>query len=295
MQAVSHYVPHCLHFYFMQSANNMFVLRGLQPGTMYELMVCRPGFNISDIPPPTRDGNTPFIAECGFCKASYTTEETFYDFDMTTVTRINDTYVRLVCEVMSNIPQFSVNWSISDPADANERIQLDDIDTFDELPISIVNNRQGQSGLVSTLIAPDSILAMETDIRCMAESIFKSESSESGAFVLVEGNQCYDYGFLDLIYAYSNLACFLPVTKSILLFIISDVPPSNSDFPVWAIILVAVVSLLTVACLLVAAALVVGLVCACSRTRTRKFVAADLERLVSCVIISLSVVARLLE
>ena len=164
----------------------MFALRNLVPGTMYEMMVCRPDFNISAIPPPNRDGNTPFIADCGFCVTRYTTEEVYYDFDQTSVTRINNTYVRLVCEVMSNIPRFFINWSISDPEDASEQLLLENNDVIgDQQRVSIVNDRQGSSGLVSTLIAPEIVL--ERDVQCTAESDYESESSESGAFVLAEG------------------------------------------------------------------------------------------------------------
>ena len=152
---------------------------------MYEIMVCRPDFNISSIPRLNRNGNTPYINECGYCTTCYTTEEVFYDFDMTTVTRINDTHVRLVCDVMSNIPHFSINWSISDSVDANERLMLDNGDVVDEQPVSIVNEHQGLNGFMSTLIAPETIL--ERDIQCMADSDYKTQSSESGAFELIEG------------------------------------------------------------------------------------------------------------
>lgn len=161
----------------------MFLLQGLDPGMMYEVMVCRPGFNMSSIPPLNQDGNTPFINECGYCTTCYTTEGAFYDFDMTTVTRINKTHIRLVCDVVSNIPRFFINWSISDPVN-NERMVLENGDVIDEEPVSIVNEPQGSDSYMSTLVAPDVIL--ERDVRCEANSDYKSQSSESGAFELIE-------------------------------------------------------------------------------------------------------------
>lgn len=171
---------------FIQSPDDMAPLRNLVPGTMYEVMVCRPGFNISDIPPLTRNGATPFIAECGYCTVCYTTEAVFYDFDTTTVTRLNDTHLRLVCDVMSNVPRFFINWSISDPMDVNERMILESGDIVDEQPVSVVNERQGSDGYMSTLIAPESIL--ERDVLCVANSMsYRDQASESGAFELFEG------------------------------------------------------------------------------------------------------------
>ena len=171
---------------FIQSPDDMAPLRNLLPGTMYEVMVCRPGFNISDIPPLTRNGATPLIAECGYCTVCYTTEAVFYDFDMTTVTRLNDTHLRLVCDVMSNVPQFFINWSISDPVDVNERMILESGDIVDEQPVSVVNERQGSDGYMSTLIAPESIL--ERDVLCVANStLYRDQASESEAFELLEG------------------------------------------------------------------------------------------------------------
>lgn len=165
------------------------MLRGLSPGTMYEVMVCRPGFNTSRLPPLNRDGDTPFVRECGLCRTCGTTEAAYYDFDMTSTVRLNSTHVRLVCEVLSNIPRFYINWSISDPVDPNEPIILDTGDTVDEQPISIVNERQGSSGLVSTLVALDSIL--ERDVQCTAVSAYREQSTDVGEFELEEEGKCF--------------------------------------------------------------------------------------------------------
>ena len=169
----------------VQSPDDAYLLRDLDPGTMYEMMVCRPGFNLSTIPPLTRSGTTRFIPNCGYCSACYTTEEVFYDFDMTTATRINDTYVRFTCDVTSNIRRFFINWSISDSVDVNKQMILDSSDVIDELPISILDERQGSGGLMSTLIAPGTIL--ERDVQCIAQSTYKTQPSEIGAFQLFEG------------------------------------------------------------------------------------------------------------
>lgn len=74
---------------------------------------------------------------------------------------------------------------------------------------------------------------------------------------------------------------YLFIIKSLLLLV--DEPQSTDDFPMWAIIIVAVVCLLVLICIIVAAALIVGLVCSCSRTRKRKFEPTDIHRSVSTV------------
>lgn len=170
----------------------MFMLKGLTPGTVYEVMICRPGFNTSDItPPPMPNGNTPFIADCGYCMACYSTEEVYYDFDTTTVSRINATHVRLVCDITSNVGRFFINWSISDPVNENEEMVLDNGDVIDDQSVSIVNERQGSGGYMSTLVAPEGVL--ERDIQCIADSSFGRQSSESGAFQLIEGRAYNNY------------------------------------------------------------------------------------------------------
>ena len=156
---------------FTQSPDNLFLLQGLDPGMMYEVMVCLQCFNLSSILPLTWDGNTRFISECGYCTTCYTTEAVFYEFDMTTVAGINVTHVKLVCDVMSNIPQFIINWSIRDHiVDASERILLDNGDVIDKQQVSIVNERQGSGSYKSTLVAPDAIL--RRDIQCVAVSVY---------------------------------------------------------------------------------------------------------------------------
>lgn len=268
----------------------MFLLRGLVPGTMYEVMVCRPRFNIRGIPPLTPSGTTRFIAECGYCTACYTTEEAFYDFDMTTVTRINDTHVQLVCDVMSNIPQFFINWSISDPENVSERLILDNGDVVDELPVSVINERQGSNGYMSTLIAPETIL--ERDVLCTANSTdYRSQSSESGAFELFEGIITASYKLMDFVacsVTLKNIVYARFYIKLAIVSLLADEPQSTNNFPVWAMIIVAVVCLLTLICLIVAAALIVGLVCSCSRTRKRKFEPTEIQRLAAVKIASYS-------
>ena len=184
----------------------MFLLRGLVPGTTYEVMVCRPRFNTQNIPPLTLNGTTRFIAQCGYCTTCYTTEEVYYDFDMTTVTRINNTHIQLVCDVMSNIPQFFINWSISDPEDASERTILYNGYVIDELSVSVIDEPWGSNRYMSTLIAPETVL--ERDVLCTAESIYGRQSSKSGAFELTEGIASYrlmDFvacSLENLVYAY---------------------------------------------------------------------------------------------
>ena len=168
----------------------MFMLRRLAPGTMYEVMICRPGFDTSNIRPPRMPNRlTPFIEDCGSCTACYSTEEIFYDFDTTTVSRVNSTHVRLVCDITSNVAGFAINWSISDPVDENERMMLDNGDVIDDLPVFIADERQGSGGFMSVLVAPEGVL--DRDIQCIANSNFGRQSSESGAFQLIEG-RAYD-------------------------------------------------------------------------------------------------------
>jgi hypothetical protein len=223
-------------------------------------------------------GNTPFIPDCGYCTACYATEEDFYDFEMTTVTRVNATHVQLLCDVTSNVPQFFINWSISDPEAANGRMRLDDGDVIDDRPVSVINERQGSDGYMSTLIAPEAVL--DRDIQCIANSDFGPQPSGSGSFQLIEGIAiitnafcCMHSGkpikFIRHVYSY---------IKSLRNLLSSD---ATDDFPSWAIIIVAIVCLLTLTCLIVAAALIAGLACSCSRTRRRKFEPTGIHRLVN--------------
>ena len=145
-------------------------------------MICIPRFNIStDLPPPDSD---PFIPQCGFCRSCFTTDEPFFEFERTTVTRVNETYVNLTCEVDSNIPRFSINWSISE-SEEDDTDELVDGGLIDEKPISIREIMQRDLTMISVLTAPDIVL--EQDIRCTVVSSTESQSSMSGAFV--EGNQ----------------------------------------------------------------------------------------------------------
>lgn len=153
------------------------MLNGLQPGTTYEVMVCRTTFNLSAGFPPA--GKDPFIPECGFCARCFTTETPFYVFKSTDVFRLNATYVNLTCGVESNIPrpQFSLNWMISD--EEGRRRMLVNGGLVDGKVISIRVTRD--YSLTSTLTAPDSVL--EQDVRCTAVSSYKNQSSDSGAFI----------------------------------------------------------------------------------------------------------------
>ena len=180
------------------------MLRRLDPGTMYEVMICRPGFNTSSIrPPPMPNRLTPFIADCGYCTACYSTEEIFYDFDTTTVSRIDATHVQLVCDITSNVAGFTSYWSISDPVNENERIMLDDGGVIDGLPVSIADERQGSGGFMSVLVAPEGVL--DRDIQCIANSSFGRQSSESGAFQLIEGRP-----YNNIIASYNGFFCMYP-------------------------------------------------------------------------------------
>ena len=165
-------------FMFQQeSGDNATQLNGLQPGTTYEVMVCRPTFNLSvDLPSA---GEDPFIPECGFCAPCFSTPTPFYDFESTDVVRLNATYVQLVCEVESNIPkeEISLRWTISDE-EGRRRMMLVNGDLVDGKMISIKDTPA--LSVTSKLTAPDSVL--ERDVRCRAVSQYKSQSTERGAF-----------------------------------------------------------------------------------------------------------------
>lgn len=169
----------CITFTFQQSpGNNATILDGLQPGTTYKVMVCRPPFNLSaDLPSAGQD---PFIPECGFCAPCFATDTPFYKFERTSVHRLNTTYVQLVCEVRSNIPmnEFFLRWTISDE-DGGRRRMLMNGALVDGKMVSI-KDMPGLS-VTSELTALDSVL--ERDVRCRAVSQYKTQSSDRGAFI----------------------------------------------------------------------------------------------------------------
>ena len=164
---------------FMFQQGNTTPLDGLQPGTTYRVMVCRPTFNLSTVLPSA--GERPFTPECGHCARCFATETPFYDFERTDVVRINATYVQLVCEVRSNIPvkDFSLRWTIG--AEEGRRRMLMNGDLVDGKLISIKDTLR-----ISKLTAPDSVL--ERDVRCRAVSNYKTQSSERGAFQFTKGH-----------------------------------------------------------------------------------------------------------
>ena len=143
---------------------------------MYEAMVCIPSFNLSsDLPPP---GGDPFIPECGYCVTCFMTEEPYFEFEETLVTRINATYVELVCEIESNVNPFMVAWQVSDE-EGGDQTTIGDGDLIEGKSVGVrTESRPGS--MTSELTAPDVVL--EQDIRCVATSDFASQSSEMGAF-----------------------------------------------------------------------------------------------------------------
>lgn len=160
------------------------MLGGLETASTYEVMACRPTLNVStDLPSADPFG---FIPECGFCIICFQTGDPYFEFETTAVRRINATYLELICEVLSNLAQYSVGWSIEEENDEDGeedvRTTLVDRALVDGKPVSI--SVLTLSSVTSTLIAPDVVL--EQDIQCTASADVLSQSSESGAFE--EGN-----------------------------------------------------------------------------------------------------------
>ena len=257
----------------MQAPENMSLLDGLQPGTTYEVMVCRQTFNLStDLPPP---GRNPFIIECAPC---FATETPFYDFDSTEVTRLNDTYIRLLCEVKSNVPHFTVNWSVRDEA---TRRGLMNGSLVDEKPVSISDTSRDGS-VKSSLTAPDDVLMQ--DVQCTASSDgLGTQSSERGAFVA--GNHGYQRKIgssqFKVMPISLSWACNVSMVQIVIMlppFTAPVMTSSPDPFPIWAIILVAIASALTIACLVVTVTMAVGILLACSRTRPRHFEPESIQR-----------------
>lgn len=160
----------------LQSPEGASLLSGLETGTTYQVMVCTPDFNTSDLP---LTGDNPFIPECGYCIRCFMTEQPYFKFDETYVMRLNSTYVELICEVESNVNEFSITWSVA-VEEGRERMVISNGDVI-EGKLFLVDIASSTPGSVtSTLIAPDIVL--DQDVQCMAMSEFASRSSEEGAF-----------------------------------------------------------------------------------------------------------------
>ena len=222
-------------------------------------MVCIPRFNLSsDLPPP---GGDPFFPECGYCVTCFMTEEPFFEFEQTHVTRLNATYLALVCEVESNVDQFMVAWQITDE-EGGEQTTIRDRDLIEGNPVRVRTTSSRTGSMTSILTAPDIVL--EQDIQCMATSEFGSQSSDVGAFE--EGN-------LDNT---DNVVAFC--SSSLLSH--SDLEELSEPFPVWAIALIAITCALMVVCLVATAALSCGIFYSCCHTRIRNYDAASIQRYV---------------
>ena len=140
-------------------------------------MVCRPGsVNLTTDLPPT-GAEDPYLAQCGYCITCFKTEEAYFEFESTSVARINASYVALLCEVASNLVSFSINWSISEE-EGGETMMLEDGSFVDGNLVSV--KVEQLSATTSILTAPNVVL--ERDVQCTAESTVLSQSSEKGAF-----------------------------------------------------------------------------------------------------------------
>ena len=107
------------------------------------------------------------------------TEQPYFKFDETYVMRLNSTYVELICEVESNVNEFSITWSVA-VEEGGERMVISNGDVIEGklFLVDIANSTPGS--VTSILLAPDIVL--DQDVQCMATSEFASRSSEEGAF-----------------------------------------------------------------------------------------------------------------
>ena len=107
-------------------------------------------------------------------------------FEENLVSRVNETYTNLTCQVNSNA-NFEVVWTfITQVADgSSRRRRLNEGDRVDGNRVSVYGTTlQDTNGVdftvTSTLIAPDIVL--EQSVECLAESEFASRRSAMGAF-----------------------------------------------------------------------------------------------------------------
>ena len=169
-------------FLFLQIRATSFDLDNSVPNTRYELLVCRQTFNFSTVPRPPND---PRIPDCGFCSICFETDEQNFMFETTLVSRIDDTYVNLTCQVKSNA-NFEIFWTfVSLESGSSRRRRLGEGDLIDGDRVSIDDTTlQDANGVgvtvTSSLTAPDIVL--EQSVECLAESEFESRRSMMGAF-----------------------------------------------------------------------------------------------------------------
>ena len=101
------------------------------------------------------------------------------------MSRLNNTYVSLMCRVNANVPVVT-EWSVINinvDNGAPQRISLYDGDLVDgqEISVTVDYSDSGMDHTETTvLVAPDIIL--EGDVRCAAFTAFGSQRSMEGAF-----------------------------------------------------------------------------------------------------------------
>lgn len=132
-------------------------------------------FNISSLPVPQ---TAPRTQECGFCSVCLETEGQRFIFESTKVSRVNETYVNLTCQVESNA-DFTIAWTMVSPSNSGSmpRRRLSDGDEVAGERVSITDQTLVDSNgrdftVASYLVAPDIIF--NRSVECRAASAFGS-------------------------------------------------------------------------------------------------------------------------
>ena len=167
----------------MQISTTNFNLNNLLPETRYQALVCRRNVNITtDLPPPPSE---PHVPECGHCFACFQTDRQRFTFERTVVSRVDDVFLNLTCQVESNGP-FRISWTVMS-LDSNNprRMRLENGDRFDGERVRVENRTmEGRNGMevvvTSSIIAADEIL--EQNVECLAESSSEMQRSQPEAF-----------------------------------------------------------------------------------------------------------------